>query len=254
MSTVRPQSSLKKDEFIKQASANLQHKLDSYSSKSAGKGYQDALMKVLSTAIISVPSQSSSEQSKKNLLVAILADMPLIDDELYSFFIKQRSKYLQYKPSGKTKEEYITWTKMVEDSIAHDPELRQFARKRVINNHQKKQEHLKQYLEWLDHQHERLDMLMNDHDYKNLLSPQNQAFLQQAVGELREMRVAYDDSYEIYHYADDIKTNTSHLIRKLGLVLKKYILSRNHADENLRSAYIEIFLGKKLEKAVKFEK
>lgn len=254
MSTVRPQSSLKKDEFIKQASANIQYKLDYYSSQSAGKEYQDALIRVLSTATISVPSQFSSEQSNKNLLVAILTEIPLIDDELYSFFIKQRIKYLQYKPLGKTREEYIRWTKMVEESIAHDPKLRQFAKKRVINNHQREQEQLQQYLEWLDRQRLRLDVLMSDEDYKALLSPQNQEFLQQAVGELREMRVGYDDRYEIYHETGNRDINTYHLVEKLGLVLKKYILSRNHADKNLRSAYIEIFLGKKLEKAVKFEK
>lgn len=243
---------LKKDEFIQQASARIQNKLEHSSSKDSGKEYQDALVAVLNTAIISVPAQFSSVQSNKKLLISILSDIPLIDDELYTFFINQRRKYIQHKPFGKTRDEYITWTKTVEESIATDKDLKRFAKQRVVKNRNIEKEKWEKYLERLDRQHERLDKLLHDQEYMDILSDQTKSFLQQALGELRELRVGYDDRYEIYHNDADIEKNVYQLVQKLWLVLKKYILSRNHADENLRAAYIEIFLGGKIENAVTF--
>lgn len=67
----------------------------------------------------------------------------------------------------------------------------------------------------MDRQHERLDKLLHDQEYMDILSDQTKSFLQQALGELRELRVGYDDRYEIYHNDADIEKNVYQLVQKL---------------------------------------
>lgn len=248
-----------KEEFVKKNASLIKQEIGNLeTTKFQWKRYQDEIISLLRWSTIQLPyNRQLSVNNTRNTLIDLLKESLVIDEELYQFLINKREYYLESKPwRGAAWIEYATWTKNIQSHIETDPDINLFSKKRVQDNIQINYKDQQESIVSMENNYKRIQTLLQKK--KKRTNKNDKLFL---VNELEN--ITHELELEHYKLADlyDKAQSPEHeyqqtrlFTKKLKTLLSNYITSRNHADENLRKKYIELFLLDKIKDGVQFEK
>lgn len=260
--------------------------------KNQGKFYQDLIVQQLAWTKITLSSKNIlNEDKKKEVISKILKDIPLIDEELYNKMVERRKQYRQKYHPGRTMrlDEYIsynthwidendieklekrkreltqsyssyrqqmqnkykTWNNDMEEKLSNEKDIIDFINSRVNHNNNKTISIHQKNIQELDKEIRDLKLILNKRHSKEKET--------NIINQLEILNAEYDFENQQHNQkideSQDInfqKWQKMKFRKKLVQLLHHYINSTEHADENLRKKYIELFLYDDLKEYISF--
>lgn len=260
--------------------------------KDQGKFYENRIIEqfVGSQIIISDKAELNTNKEKK-IISDILKTIPLIDEELYDKMVLRRKQYRQKYHPGKTMwlDEYIssninwinendietleerkrqltqsyssykqqmqnkykTWNNDMEEKLYNEKDIIDFINDRVNHNNNKIINIHQKNIQELDKEIQYLQSILNKrHSKEKEKNIINQLDILEAEYNFENQQ--YNERIDEAQDMNFQKTQKTKFRKKIVQLLHHYINSTEHADENLRKKYIELFLYDDLKQYISF--